>query len=128
MPMRIAVLAILVLALAGCVLQSPEPVFGEEQSRLVLGEAPVTVKSYGWEDGAWIEEREQLELTVEGRHYVAKEDDSTAGLAFIPLSGGWYAVQATEPGKPTNYTLATVEGGGAIFHLLGRGTQEMAEL
>lgn len=123
MPMRIAVLAILVLALAGCVLQSPEPVFGEEQSRLVLGTAPVTMKSFGWKDGAWSEERERLALTVEGSHYVAKEDDDTAGLAFIPLSGGWYAVQATESGKPTNYTLATIEGGGAVFYLL-----ECAEL
>jgi len=118
MPMRIAVLAILVLALAGCVLQSPEPVFSEEQSRLVLGADAVTMRSYSWKDGAWSEDKERIALIVEGRHYVAKEDGDTAGLAFIPISGGWYAVQATEQGKPTNYTLATVEDGAAVFHLL----------
>jgi hypothetical protein len=123
MMMRIAVLAALVFALSGCVLQSPEPVFSEDQSRLVLGADAVTMKSYSWKDGAWTEDKERLALTVEGRHYVAKEGDDTAGLAFIPLSGGWYAVQATEQGKSTNYTLATVEGGGAVFHLL-----ECAEL
>jgi hypothetical protein len=108
----------LVLLLAGCVLQSKEPVFGDEQSSLVFGAAPVTMKSYSWKDGGWIEEKENLVLTVEGRHYVAKEDGDTAGLAFIPLSGGWFAVQATEAAKPTNYTLATVKDGVAVFHLL----------
>jgi hypothetical protein len=115
---RIAVLAALALALAGCVLQSQEPAFSEDQSRLVLGEAPVTMTSYSWQDGAWSEDKQQIALTVEGNHYVAKEDDDTAGLAFIPISGGWYAVQATEQGKPTNYTLATVANGAAVFHLL----------
>jgi len=115
---RLAVLTVVVLALAGCVLQSREPVFGDEQARLVLGASAVTVKSYSWKDGEWTEDKERLALTVEGRHYVAKDDDSTAGLAFIPLTGGWYAVQATEAGKPANYTLATVKDGAAIFHLL----------
>ena len=108
----------LILTLAGCVLQSREPVFGDEQSSLVFGAAPVAMKSYSWKDGGWIEEKETLALTVEGRHYVAKEDGNTAGLAFIPLSGGWFAVQATEEGKPVNYTLATVADGVAVFHLL----------
>jgi len=118
MPARIAVLAVMVLALAGCVLQSPEPVFSDEQSSLALGASPVTMKSYSWRDGEWTEDKERLTLTVEGRHYVAKDDNSAAGLAFIPLSGGWYAVQATEAAKPTNYTLATVKDGIAEFHLL----------
>jgi hypothetical protein len=118
MLMRIAVLAALVLALAGCVLQSQEPVFSDEQSRLVLGAEPVTMKSYSWKDGVWTEDKDRLALTVEGRRYVVKEDNSTAGLAFIPLSGDWFAVQATETGKPTNYTLATVKDGVAVFHLL----------
>jgi hypothetical protein len=115
---RFAVLAVLLLMLAGCVLQSQEPVFSDEQSSLVLGASAVTMKSYSWKDGGWIEEKERLALTVEGRHYVAKEDGDTAGLAFIPLSGGWFAVQATEVGKPVNYTLATVADGVPVFHLL----------
>ncbi len=115
---RFAVLAVLVLTLAGCVLQSQEPVFSDEQSSLVLGPSAVTMKSYSWKDGEWTEDQERLALTVEGRHYVAKEDDSTAGLAFIALSGDWFAVQATEAAKPTNYTLATVKDGVAVFHLL----------
>jgi len=115
---RFAVLAALILTLAGCVLQSREPVFGDEQSSLVFGAAPVTMKSYSWKDGEWTEDKERLALTVEGRHYVAKEDESSAGLAFIPLSGDWFAVQATEAAKPTNYTLATVKDGVAVFHLL----------
>ncbi len=118
MLMRFAVLAVLVLSLAGCVLQSKEPVFSDEQASLVFGAAPVTMKSYSWKDGGWVEEKENLALTVEGRHYVAKEDKSTAGLAFIPLSGDWFAVQATEVGKAVNYTLATVKDGVAVFHLL----------
>ena len=118
MPARIAVLAVMVLALAGCVLQSPEPVFSDKQSSLALGASPVTMKSYSWKDGAWAEDKDRLTLAVEGRHYVAKDDNSAAGLAFIPLSGGWYAVQATEAAKPTNYTLATVADGAAVFHLL----------
>jgi hypothetical protein len=115
---RFAVLAVLLLMLAGCVLQSQEPVFSDEQSSLVLGASAVTMKSYSWKDGEWAEDKERLALTVEGRHYVAKEDGSSAGLAFIPLSGDWFAVQATEAAKPTNYTLATVKDGVAVFHLL----------
>lgn len=115
---RFAGLAVVVLMLAGCVLQSQEPVFSDEQSSLVLGPSALTMKSYSWKDGQWTEDKERLALTVEGRHYVAKEDNSTAGLAFIPLTGGWFAVQATEAAKPTNYTLATVKDGVAVFHLL----------
>ena len=118
MLMRIVVLAALILTLAGCVLQSREPVFSDEQSSLALGASAVTMKSYSWKDGEWTEDKERLALTVEGRHYVAKEDGDTAGLAFIALSGGWFAVQATEAAKPTNYTLATVKDGVAVFHLL----------
>lgn len=118
MQMRFAVLALLLLTLAGCVLQSKEPIFGDEQASLVFGAVPVTMKSFSWKDGGWIEEKERIALTVEGRHYVAKEDKSTAGIAFIPLSGGWFAVQATEKGKAVNYTLATVKDGVAVFHLL----------
>jgi hypothetical protein len=118
MQMRYAVLAVLILTLAGCVLQSKEPVFSDEQASLVFGAVPVTMRSYSWKDGGWVEEKENLALTVEGRHYVAKEDGDTAGLAFIPLSGGWFAVQATEEGKAVNYTLATVKDGAAVFHLL----------
>jgi hypothetical protein len=115
---RFAVLAILLLTLAGCVLQSREPVFSDAQSSLALGASAVTMRSYSWKDGEWTEDKERLALTVEGRHYVAKEDKSSAGIAFIPLSGDWFAVQATEAAKPTNYTLATVKDGVAVFHLL----------
>ncbi len=118
MPRRIVMLAVLLLTLAGCVLQSQVPVFSDEQASLVFGAAPVIMKSYSWKDGGWIEKKERIALTVEGRHYVAKEDKSTAGLAFIALSDGWFAVQATEKGKAVNYTLATVADGVAVFHLL----------
>src|SRR5688572_17573153 len=117
MPRYPAVLAALVLLLAGCVLQSEEPVFGEEQAQLVFGSASLNVKSYSWKDGAWIEEKERLSLAAEGHHYVAIEDDDVTNLFFIPLSANWFAVQATEAGKKVNYSLALVEGNSATLHL-----------
>ena len=115
---KLLVLAMLPVLLSACVLQSAVPVFTEDQAKLVLGSTATAMQSYSWKNGAWAAEEDPLTLSVEGQHYIAKDKDSAVSLAFVPLHGNWFAVQAVEARKAAVYTLAVVENRTAILHVL----------
>ncbi len=114
--------AILLLAglLSGCVLQSRAPLFSDSDSRLVFGEGQFKALMFGLKDGKWVREDDRVSLASAGTHYVAsdgKKDDEIA-LAFVPLSGKWHVVQASDVRNPAVYMFAEVNKGSADIYPL----------
>lgn len=102
-------LAFVALALCGCVLQSRAPIFNDSQSELVLGGQGGLTRTASFVKGQWEDEKEQLPIAVEGKHYVVR--DKTAVIVnFIPLSGTRYVMQVRENDGPAAYLLAEVTG------------------
>lgn len=114
--------AILLLAglLSGCVLQSRAPLFGDRDSRLVFGEGQFQALMFGPRDGKWVPEDDRASLASKGTHYVASDGkkDEEIALAFVPLSGKWHVVQASDARNPAVYMFAEVNTGSADIYPL----------
>ena len=106
----LATLFILAGLLSGCVLQSRAPLFSDRDAHLVFGDGKFKALMYGLKDGKWVPEDDRIGLASTGKHYVAsdgKKDDEIV-LAFVPLSGKWHVVQASDARNPAVYMFAEV--------------------
>jgi hypothetical protein len=112
-------LAGLTLLLSGCVLQANPPLFSETEGVLALGETQIAFDGYALKGGTWSKSNTEdppLQFTPQGHHYVVREQDksdsksNTADALFVVLKDGWLALQLTEQGKPSIYSLAKRDG------------------
>jgi hypothetical protein len=106
---NVLALALVALVLCGCVLQSRTPLFDDSQSALALGDQSGMTRTASYRNGQWEDEKEQLPIVAEGKHYVVR-DKTAVTVHFIPLSGYQYAVQVRENDGPASYLLAEVKG------------------
>jgi len=108
----------LCLLLAGCVLQSPEPLFSESDGELALKSFGIEFESYNWTKGAWEREDEALTFVATGMHYVVASEKSETQILFVPLADSWWLMQMSEDLKPTYYVLAEAKGQELFVHVL----------
>ena len=95
---------VVALALSGCVLESKDPLFNEADAKLLLADYPNPVV-YEYYDGAWSKSATKAGFRAQGSHYLVKLDDAEMEISFTPIEGPWWALQAADPGKSTNYLL-----------------------
>jgi hypothetical protein len=105
---RLAVLAAAALLLGGCVLQSREPLYADNQLELALGKVGGTTETASLRDGTWVIDNERAVIAVEGRHYVVRGKTDVT-LHFAKLKGSWFVVQGRENNGPAAYLLAEVK-------------------
>jgi len=105
MSFRFLTTAILCLALTGCILQSKEAVFLDEQGELMLGVYGNRFATYSLDGGVWKKEEGTISVTPENNHYVIAESTVAVVITFAAISGSWWAMQAQEAGKPVSYSL-----------------------
>lgn len=111
MVQRIVLLLLPLLALCGCVLQSPAPLFAEGDGEPALQQLGQRFRAETFEKGQWTTDGSIGTFTPAGRHYVLSndKDNETMDMLFVPIAGGQYAVQVLEEaGKPPAYIIADV--------------------
>ncbi|MCB1380565.1 MAG: hypothetical protein KDK89_19690 [Alphaproteobacteria bacterium] len=116
--LRWIVTLVVTTLLAGCVLQSPAPIFPDSNAKLVFGNGKLSARIYSRKDGQWVMDEKPVTLRTSGHHYAVETEGVTIELFFIPLDGRWHVVQAMEKGKPTVYMLAEVQNHRADFRIL----------
>lgn len=114
---RFIALAAAALLLAGCVLQSREPLYTDSQSELALGRIGGTTETANLRDGKWVVDPERAVIAVEGKHYVVRGKSDVA-LHLTKLQGSWFVLQAREAQGPAGYMLAQVKEQVATVHPL----------
>jgi hypothetical protein len=117
MPRDALLAAAACLLLSGCVLQSKDPLYGDDSADLALGSAGGTTESASRKDGAWVIDGDPMPIVVQGRHYVV-HDKTDMTLLFARLEGDWYVLQAREGNGPAAYMLAEVRNQVAEVHPL----------
>ncbi len=105
---RLIVLVLAAVLLSGCILQSREPLYGDKDSSLVLGEASGVTRTASRKTGAWEDDPEALPIRPEGNHYVV-EGKATVELHFVKLQGDWFVLQARQPQGPAAFLLARIK-------------------
>lgn len=118
-PIQFLVAAVSCLALSGCILQSKEPLFTDEQGELMLAKYGSRFASYSLDNGNWKKDEETISFTPVNEHYVASIGDDKLTVTFVGLSQSWWAVQGQEEGKPFNYYLAYARSEGIFLYPLG---------
>jgi hypothetical protein len=118
--MLLRVIAVLgmCLALAGCILQSKEPLFAETEGELLLAGYGSRFAAWSREDGAWRDDEETVTFVPAGRHYAASEGKDRFDVIFVRLAPALFAMQAAEPGEPTSYLIAEARPGELLVHAL----------
>lgn len=106
---RFIATALLSAVLGGCVLQSRAPRFGEAEAVLALGESGGRALMSSWQNNKWVADSEPVEIKVKDHHYEAVAKDGSVTLQFVPLAGGWFVIQASDPKNPAIYMLAEVK-------------------
>jgi hypothetical protein len=109
---RLFILFLTLTALTACVLQSPEPLFAEQQGVLVLKGLGTRFSTETFADGAWKADEGVITFTAEGQHYIASnaKDKATVPMLFVKLGGARYVLQAREgTDKPVIYLIAEVK-------------------
>ncbi len=104
-----ALLAAVALLLAGCVLESAEPLIPDSESELVLGAGTSRFSPYSLQGGIWKKDEGPFTFTAEGNHYRATDGKSEVIFTFQAISGNLWALQGQEVGKPANYLLAELQ-------------------
>ena len=110
-------IGLLALGLSGCNLQSKEPLFSDEQAKLLLADYPNLV-TYEQKGGDWKKSDEQASFTSQGSHYLAKLDKSEVKITFVPVDGPWWALQAVEAEKSADYLLVKADAKELVFYAL----------
>ncbi len=104
---RVIFLGLLAFGLAGCMLQSGTPLFGEAEARLLLADYP-NLEAYERNNGGWKKSDERVSFSPEASHYLMTPDDAKMQLYFVPLEGPWWILQAAEASGAT-YVLVKAE-------------------
>ena len=82
---QILAFAALAALLCGCVLQSRVPLYSDADGQLILGETGGPAQMSNWRDGKWVADKDQLRISVTGKHYQAEN----IAMTFVALSGDW---------------------------------------
>lgn len=116
--LRFAALLAAGLTLAGCVLDSKEPLFKDSDGELALGKGPVSFTGWTLEKDGWQQDSSGAKMTVTaiGHSYdvMVPEGEGKApshGTAtFVKLDGSHYVVQVVDPdSKTTSYAVASID-------------------
>ncbi len=114
---KFILIAVAAVALAGCVLQSREPLFDDGQAVRALGKVGGTTETASLREGKWVIDEERIPITVEQNHYAVRAKSQVL-LHFVPLRGSWFVMQARESQGPAGYMLAEVKDNVAEVHPL----------
>ena len=105
------------LLLAGCVLQSPQPLLVENQGLAFLQPygtrfAPETFSIDRWKRGDGV-----MTFTPVGKHYVFSndKDDKTSEALFADLGNGFALVQLSDQQDPATYLIAQASKDGILL-------------
>jgi hypothetical protein len=108
----------LCLLLCGCILQSPKPLFSENEGKPVLKQFGNSFVAFNRESGEWRKQDDVVKFTTVGNHYVVKDKSGNINVLFAQLSDQWFLMQTNETGKPATYLLAKFEGKALVLNIL----------
>ena len=106
------------LVLGGCILQSPTPIFAEEDGKLILQPFGNQFVSFNLENGKWIKQSDIVKFTAVGNHYLIHDKADDIQVLFAALNSKWWVMQTNETGKPPTYLLARFEGKALVLNIL----------
>ena len=100
------------VVLAGCVLQSPTPLFDEAKAVPLPKAIGTRFASETFRDNAWQREEGVITFTADGKRYIASNDReaTTIDVLFVRLGAASFVMQAVEKDKPAAYVLADIDG------------------
>ena len=97
---------VLMVLLAGCVLQSEKPNFKDSEGVDLPAEFVTTFVTENFLDGAWKAEEGSISFAASGQHYVAtNEKAETIDVLFVALGKDAWVMQAAEKDKPSAYVM-----------------------
>ncbi len=108
----------LCLLLCGCILQSPKPIFAENEGKPVLKQFGNSFVAFNRESGEWKKQDDVVKFTTVGNHYVVQDKSGDINVLFAQLSDQWWVMQTNETGKPATYLLAKFEGKALVLNIL----------
>jgi hypothetical protein len=108
----------LCLLLCGCILQSPKPLFSENEGKPVLKQFGNSFVAFNRESGEWRKQDDVVKFTTVGNHYVVQDKSGNINVLFAQLSDQWFLMQTNETGKPATYLLAKFEGKALVLNIL----------
>ena len=109
---------LLCLMLGGCILQSPKPIFAENEGKPVLKQFGSSFVAFNRESGEWKKQDDVVKFTTVGNHYVVQDKSGDINVLFAQLSDQWWVMQTNETGKPATYLLAKFEGKALVLNIL----------
>lgn len=125
---RVIFLGLLAFGLAGCNLETTEPLFADAEAKLLLTGYP-NLTPYERDGGGWKKADEPLVFTLQASHYVWKPspDEAEVQLFFVPIEGQWWVLQGIV-GTVTSYVLVKAEPTELlVFHLACTMLKESAK-
>jgi hypothetical protein len=105
---RVIFLGLVAFGLAGCNLETKQPLFADAEAKLLLADYP-NLAAYERDDGNWKKSADPLNLTAEASHYLVKSGTSNMLVSFVPLEGPWWILQAAETTGTSSYVLIKAE-------------------
>ena len=120
-PHQVFLVVAAMFLLAGCVLKSPAPAFGDSQGALALAEMGKSFNLESFTSGAWKVEEKAI-FTPEGNHYVmsSPEGKTPVEVLMVPIDGKRFVVQAREDkNKPFTYLIAVMGKDEVLVNLIG---------
>jgi hypothetical protein len=108
----------LCLMLCGCILQSPKPLFSENEGKPVLKQFGNSFVAFNRESGEWKKQDDVVKFTTVGNHYVVQDKSGDINVLFAQLSDQWFLMQTNETSKPATYLLAKYEGKALVLNIL----------
>ena len=108
----------LCLFLCGCILQSPKPLFSENEGKPVLKQFGNSFVAFNRESGEWKKQDDVVKFKAVGNHYVVKDKAGDINVLFAQLSDQWWVMQTNETGKASTYLLAKFEGKALVLNIL----------
>ena len=104
--------------LGGCVLQSAQPIFADKDAKLLLATIGQQFVTYNKVDGKWEKQKDLIKFSQVGNHYLVHDKSGDITVLFVPLKDNWWALQATEKDKASNYLLVQSQGKTLLIYFL----------
>ena len=106
------------MLLCGCILQSPKPLFSENEGKPVLKQFGNSFVTFNRESGEWKKQDDVVKFKAVGNHYVVLDKTGGINVLFAQLNDQWWVMQTNETGKPSTYLLAKFEGKALVLNIL----------
>ena len=106
------------LLFCGCILQSPKPLFSENEGRPVLKQFGTSFVTFNRESGEWKKQDDVVKFMAVGNHYVVQDKSGDINVLFAQLNDQWWVMQTNETGKAATYLLAKFEGNALVLNIL----------